>query len=72
MIQASVLLAFSAALYLDHPGLAHYIIHAYDHPPLAARALGADLATAQDAYWAEQVDVPINACSVPARRSPRP
>jgi hypothetical protein len=25
----------------DHPGLAHYIIHAYDHPPLAARALPA-------------------------------
>jgi len=25
----------------EHPGLAHYIIHAYDHPPLAARALGA-------------------------------
>jgi tetratricopeptide (TPR) repeat protein len=25
----------------DHPGLAHYIIHAYDHPPLAERALGA-------------------------------
>lgn len=24
-----------------HPGLAHYIIHAYDHPPLAERALGA-------------------------------
>ena len=24
-----------------HPGLAHYIIHAYDHPPLAAKALGA-------------------------------
>jgi tetratricopeptide (TPR) repeat protein len=22
----------------DHPGLAHYIIHAYDHPPLADRA----------------------------------
>jgi hypothetical protein len=22
----------------DHPGLAHYIIHAYDYPPLAARA----------------------------------
>ncbi len=22
----------------DHPGLAHYIIHSYDHPPLAARA----------------------------------
>jgi hypothetical protein len=25
----------------EHPGLAHYIIHAFDHPPLAARALGA-------------------------------
>ena len=24
-----------------HPGLAHYIIHAYDHPPLAERALSA-------------------------------
>jgi hypothetical protein len=27
--------------YPDHPGLTHYIIHAYDHPPLAARALPA-------------------------------
>ncbi|MES2626730.1 MAG: hypothetical protein V4628_15695 [Pseudomonadota bacterium] len=27
--------------YPAHPGLAHYIIHAYDHPPLAARALDA-------------------------------
>ncbi|MEX0740398.1 MAG: hypothetical protein WD071_13730 [Pseudohongiella sp.] len=25
----------------DHPGLAHYIIHAFDHPPLAERALNA-------------------------------
>ena len=25
----------------DHPGLAHYIIHSYDYPPLAERALGA-------------------------------
>ncbi len=25
----------------EHPGLAHYIIHAFDHPPLAARALAA-------------------------------
>jgi hypothetical protein len=25
----------------SHPGLAHYIIHAYDHPPLAEKALGA-------------------------------
>jgi hypothetical protein len=24
-----------------HPGLAHYIIHAYDHPPLAPKALAA-------------------------------
>jgi hypothetical protein len=29
------------ARYPEHPGLAHYIIHAYDHPPLAERALGA-------------------------------
>ena len=25
----------------SHPGLAHYIIHAYDHPPLAPKALDA-------------------------------
>jgi tetratricopeptide (TPR) repeat protein len=25
----------------DHPGLAHYIIHSYDVPPLAGRAMGA-------------------------------
>ena len=25
----------------DHPGVAHYIIHAYDYPPLATRALDA-------------------------------
>lgn len=25
----------------EHPGLAHYIIHAFDHPPLAERALDA-------------------------------
>jgi tetratricopeptide (TPR) repeat protein len=25
----------------EHPGLAHYLIHAYDHPPLAERALPA-------------------------------
>src|SRR5262249_48077925 len=25
----------------DHPGLAHYIIHTYDYPPLAERALEA-------------------------------
>ena len=27
--------------YPDHPGVAHYIIHAYDAPPLAARGLAA-------------------------------
>jgi tetratricopeptide (TPR) repeat protein len=27
--------------YPDHPGLPHYIIHAYDHPPLAPKALEA-------------------------------
>jgi tetratricopeptide (TPR) repeat protein len=27
------------ARYPEHPGLPHYIIHAYDHPPLAERAL---------------------------------
>jgi hypothetical protein len=25
----------------DHPGAAHYVIHSYDYPPLADRALGA-------------------------------
>ncbi|MEX1126924.1 MAG: hypothetical protein WEB50_00015 [Vicinamibacterales bacterium] len=25
----------------DHPGVAHYVIHAFDHPPLAERALPA-------------------------------
>jgi len=29
--------------YPDHPGLAHYIIHAYDFPPIADRALDAAL-----------------------------
>jgi len=29
------------AAHPDHPGLAHYIIHACDHPPLAGRALAA-------------------------------
>ena len=31
----------------DHPGLAHYIIHAYDVPPLAPRALAAARAYAK-------------------------
>jgi tetratricopeptide (TPR) repeat protein len=28
------------ARYSDHPGAHHYLIHAYDYPPLASRALG--------------------------------
>ena len=31
----------------DHPGMAHYLIHAYDHPPLAERALPAARAYAK-------------------------
>lgn len=31
----------------NHPGMAHYLIHAYDHPPLAERALPAARAYAK-------------------------
>ncbi len=31
----------------NHPGVAHYIIHSYDYPPLAERALGAARAYAK-------------------------
>jgi tetratricopeptide (TPR) repeat protein len=40
-LRATEILEPLFAMYPDHPGLAHYIIHAYDHPPLAARALDA-------------------------------
>jgi hypothetical protein len=40
-LKAAAILERLAAAQPDHPGLAHYIIHAYDHPPLAARALDA-------------------------------
>jgi hypothetical protein len=40
-LAAAAILEPLFAQYPEHPGLAHYIIHAYDHPPLAARALGA-------------------------------
>jgi hypothetical protein len=40
-LQAAEILEPLFMRYPDHPGLAHYIIHAYDHPPLAARALNA-------------------------------
>ncbi|QAY76320.1 lipopolysaccharide assembly protein LapB [Sphingosinicella sp. BN140058] len=39
--RAGALLEPLFARYPDHPGLAHYIIHAYDEPALAARAAGA-------------------------------
>jgi hypothetical protein len=35
----------------DHPGIAHYLIHSYDYPPLAERGLPAARAYAQMAPW---------------------
>lgn len=40
-LKAGAILERLAAERSDHPGLAHYIIHNYDVPPLASRALGA-------------------------------
>ena len=40
-LKAAAILEKLFAAQPDHPGLAHYIIHAYDHPPLASRALDA-------------------------------
>jgi tetratricopeptide (TPR) repeat protein len=40
-LQAGAILERMFAAAPDHPGLAHYIIHAYDVPPLAPRALDA-------------------------------
>jgi Tfp pilus assembly protein PilF len=40
-LAAAALIEPLFAKYPDHPGLAHYLIHAYDHPPLARRALEA-------------------------------
>jgi hypothetical protein len=40
-LQAAGILEPLWARYPDHPGLPHYIIHAYDHPPLAEKALEA-------------------------------
>jgi hypothetical protein len=41
LLKAGALLERLFAQRRDHPGLAHYIIHAYDVPPLADRALEA-------------------------------
>jgi tetratricopeptide (TPR) repeat protein len=40
-LQAAEILEPLWKQYPDHPGLPHYIIHAYDHPPLAPKALDA-------------------------------
>jgi tetratricopeptide (TPR) repeat protein len=40
-LKAGAILDALFAKYPDHPGLAHYIIHAYDVPALAERAAGA-------------------------------
>jgi tetratricopeptide (TPR) repeat protein len=40
-LQAAKILEPLWTQYPDHPGLPHYIIHAYDHPPLASKALDA-------------------------------
>jgi hypothetical protein len=40
-LKAGALLETIIARHPDHPGLAHYIIHSYDVPPLAGRALAA-------------------------------
>ncbi|MFZ6644773.1 tetratricopeptide repeat protein [Undibacterium sp. TJN25] len=37
-LKAGAMLEALFVLYPDHPGLAHYIIHAYDEPELASRA----------------------------------
>jgi tetratricopeptide (TPR) repeat protein len=40
-LKAGAILERLIATHPDHPGLAHYIIHSYDYPPLADRALEA-------------------------------
>jgi hypothetical protein len=40
-LKAAALLEKLFAQQPEHPGLTHYIIHAYDHPPLAPKALDA-------------------------------
>ena len=40
-LEAGAMLEREFKIHPDHPGVAHYIIHAYDVPPLASRALDA-------------------------------
>src|SRR6185503_14711970 len=39
--QAAEILEKLWAARQDHPGVTHYLIHAYDYPPLAAKGLAA-------------------------------
>jgi hypothetical protein len=41
LLKAGAILERLIASHPDHPGLAHYVIHTYDVPPLAGRALDA-------------------------------
>ena len=41
VLKAGQILEKAFAEQPDHPGVAHYIIHSYDYPPLSARALDA-------------------------------
>ncbi len=52
-LQAAAILEPLFEQHPEHPGLAHYIIHAYDHPPLAERAL-----TAAERYASLAPDAP--------------
>jgi hypothetical protein len=40
-LKAAAVLEKQFAKYPDHPGVAHYLIHSYDAPPIAARGLDA-------------------------------
>src|SRR6267154_1281573 len=41
LLKAGALLEKIAATHPDHPGVLHYLIHSYDYPPLARRAIDA-------------------------------
>jgi tetratricopeptide (TPR) repeat protein len=40
-LKAAAILEPQFKSYPDHPGVAHYLIHSYDYPPIAAKGLGA-------------------------------
>jgi tetratricopeptide (TPR) repeat protein len=50
-LAAAALLESLAEKNPDHPGIAHYLIHAYDYPPLAAKGLDAARRYAEIAPW---------------------